>query len=174
MSRRLMIVPVALVLAVQASAQTASELAKRYAHHEVYEIQPGVQMSAKFASSGSVCEMQIEQAHFGTDGVDMRDGIDKERIHGLTEQLVPSSERGKIDDKPPSGMVIEITDRRLAGESTVKIWREYRDITQEKLAKAFKVSRAMIAAIESGRKTGGITTLRKLAGALDVDLENLA
>jgi transcriptional regulator with XRE-family HTH domain len=32
----------------------------------------------------------------------------------------------------------------------------------------------MIAAIESGRKTGGITTLKKLAGALDVDLENLA
>ena len=35
-------------------------------------------------------------------------------------------------------------------------------------------SRAMIAAIEAGHKTGGIATLKKLAAALNVDLENLA
>jgi transcriptional regulator with XRE-family HTH domain len=32
----------------------------------------------------------------------------------------------------------------------------------------------MIAAIEAGHKTGGIATLKKLATALKVDLENLA
>jgi transcriptional regulator with XRE-family HTH domain len=32
----------------------------------------------------------------------------------------------------------------------------------------------MIAAIEAGHKTGGITTLKKLAAALKVDLDNLA
>jgi hypothetical protein len=32
----------------------------------------------------------------------------------------------------------------------------------------------MIAAIEVGHKTGGIATLKKLAAALKVDLENLA
>jgi hypothetical protein len=40
-----------------AAAQTASELADRYTHHGVYEVQPGVQMTAKFASNGLVCEM---------------------------------------------------------------------------------------------------------------------
>jgi transcriptional regulator with XRE-family HTH domain len=34
--------------------------------------------------------------------------------------------------------------------------------------------RSKIAAIESGHKTGGIATLKKLAAALKVDLENLA
>jgi len=68
----------------------------------------------------------------------------------------------------------EITERRLAGESTVKIWREYRGLTQEGLAKASKVSRSMIAAIEAKHKQGGITTLKKLAGALKVDLDELA
>jgi DNA-binding XRE family transcriptional regulator len=68
----------------------------------------------------------------------------------------------------------EIIERRLAGESTVKIWREYRGLTQEVLAKKSKVSRPMIAAIESGHKRGGIGTLKKLAAALKVDLENLA
>jgi DNA-binding XRE family transcriptional regulator len=69
---------------------------------------------------------------------------------------------------------LEITERRLGGESTVKIWRAYRGLTQEDLAKTSKVSRPMIAAIEAGHKRGGIDTLKKLAGALKVDLDNLA
>ena len=69
---------------------------------------------------------------------------------------------------------LDITERRLAGESPVKIWRAYRGLTQEGLAKKSKVSRPMIAAIESGHKTGGIATLKKLAVALKVDLEHLA
>jgi DNA-binding XRE family transcriptional regulator len=69
---------------------------------------------------------------------------------------------------------LDITERRLAGESPVKIWRGYRGLTQEGLAKKSKVSRPMIAAIESGHKTGGIATLKKLAVALKVDLEHLA
>jgi DNA-binding XRE family transcriptional regulator len=69
---------------------------------------------------------------------------------------------------------LEITERRLSGESTLKIWREYRGLTQEDLAKTSKVSRPMIAAIESNHKKGGIGTLKKLATALKIDLDHLA
>lgn len=69
---------------------------------------------------------------------------------------------------------LEVAERRLAGGSTVKVWREYRGLTQEQLAKVSKVSRAMVAAIEAGHKKGGIGTLKKLAAALKVDLDNLA
>lgn len=69
---------------------------------------------------------------------------------------------------------LTITERRLAGESPVRIWRDHRALTQEELAKVSKVSRGMIAAIEAGHKTGGIATLKKLAAALNVDLDNLA
>jgi predicted transcriptional regulator len=69
---------------------------------------------------------------------------------------------------------LEITERRLAGESAAKIWRGHRGLTQEGLANASKVSRSMIAAIEAGHKKGGIATLKKLAGALGVDLDHLA
>jgi len=68
---------------------------------------------------------------------------------------------------------LTITERRLAGESPVRIWRDHRALTQEELAKVSNVSRSMIAAIEAGHKTGGIATLKKLAAALKVDLENL-
>ena len=74
------------------------------------------------------------------------------------------------DDEP---IPLELTERRIAGENAVRIWRDYRGLTQEVLAKTSNVSRAMIAAIEAGHKTGSIATLKKLATALKVDLENL-
>jgi DNA-binding XRE family transcriptional regulator len=69
---------------------------------------------------------------------------------------------------------LEIAKRRLAGESRVKIWREYRGLTQEDLAKASNVSLPMIAAIEARHKKGGIAALKKLAAALRVDLDHIA
>ncbi len=69
-------------------------------------------------------------------------------------------ERGEDEVIPFS-----ITKRRVAGESTVKIWREHRGLTHEALAKASTVSRPMIAAIETKHKKGGIATL-KIAIAL--------
>lgn len=52
---------------------------------------------------------------------------------------------------------LEIAERRLGGESAVRIWRAYRGLTQEDLAKASKVSRPMIAAIEAGHKRAAST-----------------
>jgi DNA-binding XRE family transcriptional regulator len=82
--------------------------------------------------------------------------------------------KGRLDRGEDELIPLEITERRLAGESPVRIWRDHRALTQEALAKVSKVSRTMIAAIEAGHKTGGIATLKKLATALKVDLENLA
>ena len=81
--------------------------------------------------------------------------------------------KGRLDRGDDELIPLTITERRLAGESPVRIWRDHRALTQEELAKLSKVSRSMIAAIEAGHKTGGIATLKKLAAALKVDLENL-
>ena len=82
--------------------------------------------------------------------------------------------KGRLDRGDDELIPLTITERRLAGESPVRIWRDHRALTQEELAKVSNVSRSMIAAIEAGHKTGGIATLKKLAAALKVDLENLA
>jgi len=82
--------------------------------------------------------------------------------------------RTRIERGEEELIPIEISERRIAGEIPVKIWREHRGLTQEKLAKISTVSRSMVAAIEAGHKKGGIATLKKLARALQVDLENLA
>ena len=92
----------------------------------------------------------------------------------LSDVQAYDAAKARIERGQDELIPLEITERRLAGESTVKIWREYRGLTQAALAKTSKVSRPMIAAIESRHKKGGIGTLKKLAVALKVDLDHLA
>jgi len=103
---------------------------------------------------------------------------DLKKLMGDAEMLADvkayDAAKARIERGEDELIPLEIAERRLAGESTVKIWREYRGLTHEDLAKASNVSRPMIAAIEARHKKGGIATLKKLAVALKVDLDHLA
>ena len=64
--------------------------------------------------------------------------------------------------------------RLIAGESPVRVWRDLRGLTQAALSAASGVNRVQIANIESGAKSGSVATLRKLADALGIGLDDLA
>lgn len=68
----------------------------------------------------------------------------------------------------------ELVDRLIAGDNALRVYREYRNLTQQALADVSGVSRDMIAMIETGKKNGSLATAKKLARALDVDIEDLA
>ena len=80
-----------------------------------------------------------------------------ERIKAGTEELIPSN----------------VVDQLLNGDAPLTVWREYRGLSQSELARQSGVNRIQIIDIESGRKTGSVATLRKLATALRVDIEDL-
>ena len=82
--------------------------------------------------------------------------------------------KSRLDDGEDELIPLEITERRLRGEAPLRIWREYRKLTQEQLAKKARMSRALIAAIETKRKAGSVSTWKKLGAALDVGWEQLA
>ena len=67
----------------------------------------------------------------------------------------------------------EYADRVLDGESPLRVYREFRGMTQSALAAAAGVNRVQIADIEAGRKSGSIETVRKLAAALRVTIDDL-
>jgi len=69
---------------------------------------------------------------------------------------------------------LAMTELRLKGQAALRIWRDHRKLTQEQLAKQARVSRALIAAIETKRKTGSVSTWKKLGAALGVSWEQLA
>jgi len=67
----------------------------------------------------------------------------------------------------------EIVDRLLDGENRVRVWREYRGLTAADLAAKAGISPAYLSELETGKKTGTVETLRKLADVLKLDIDDL-
>jgi DNA-binding XRE family transcriptional regulator len=68
---------------------------------------------------------------------------------------------------------IAVADALLAGEPPIRVWREYRSMTQDQLAAGAGVRRAYVAQLESGRRRGSTQVLARIARALGVDIDDL-
>jgi hypothetical protein len=66
-----------------------------------------------------------------------------------------------------------VVDRLIAGEHPVRVWRDHRGMTLEQLGAKANLSIGYLSEIEAGKKPGSIKALRALAGALDLDLDDL-
>ncbi len=67
----------------------------------------------------------------------------------------------------------DLLKRMLDGDSPLKVFREYRGLSQAALAVKSGVERSMIAKIETTKREGSISTLKKLAHALELDIDDL-
>ena len=66
-----------------------------------------------------------------------------------------------------------VADRLIDGTSPLTVWREHRSLSQAALSRASGVNRVQIADIEADRATGSARTLRALADALRVTVDDL-
>lgn len=67
----------------------------------------------------------------------------------------------------------DVLKRFVDGENPLRIFREYRGMTQTQLSEKTNVRQSLISDIEAGRKRGSVDTLIALATALDVDLDDI-
>ena len=67
----------------------------------------------------------------------------------------------------------EVVNAILNGENKIKIFREYRGMTQEALAEKINKSVPMIRKLETGSSDGSISTIKAISAALNVDIEML-
>jgi len=67
----------------------------------------------------------------------------------------------------------ETMRRLIEGESPIRVWREYRDLTQTVLAERAGIDNTYLSQLESGRKAGSIAVLKRLAKVLSVDIDDL-
>jgi len=74
---------------------------------------------------------------------------------------------------PKEGIPHAYVKRILDGENLLKVFREWRGLNQSELARQAQVHRVSIADIEAGRKTGSVHTLKKLADALNITIDDL-
>ncbi len=66
-----------------------------------------------------------------------------------------------------------VAERLVAGAHPVKVFREYRGLTQAELARQVGLSPMYFSQIETGRRGGSTKALRRIAAALDIDLADL-
>lgn len=100
-----------------------------------------------------------------------------ERLREAAEDLadIATYDRVKADIAAGRDELIpsEFANRMIDGESPLRVYRELRGMTQSSLAAASGVNRVQIADIEAGRSKGSIETMRKLADALRVTIDDL-
>ena len=66
-----------------------------------------------------------------------------------------------------------VVNALLEGEQPVKVWREQRCLTQDALAAKAGISKAYLCQIETRKRVGALKTLRAIADALAVSVNEL-
>lgn len=99
-------------------------------------------------------------------------------LRELAEDAEDSAALARFAKRYSSGeeptVSLEVVDRILAGETPLRVWREYRGISAARLASLVGITPAHMSKLESGKGDPSLALLRKLGKALDVELDLLA
>ena len=93
--------------------------------------------------------------------------------------VIPWSEYQKLilkqadDSDPDVWFPNEVVKANVRGETLVKAWREYFNLTQNELAEKAGMKQSALARIESGNSKPRKATLKKIAAAFGIELDQL-
>ena len=96
------------------------------------------------------------------------------QLIAICEELLDIQEMQKYLDNPEETFPIEIVLALANNENPIKVYREYRNLSQVKLAKEVDVSKQYISQLETGQRAGTTKVLKKIASVLKVDLDDIA
>jgi DNA-binding XRE family transcriptional regulator len=97
----------------------------------------------------------VEAAEMAED-VAALDEFERKRAAG-EEELVPAA----------------VVDRLLDGENPLRVWREHRGFSGEALAARAGITQAFLSQIETGKREGSISTMKSIADALGLTIDEL-
>jgi DNA-binding XRE family transcriptional regulator len=95
---------------------------------------------------------------------DAEDAADSAAVEAFRRRLAAGEE-----ELIPAEMVM----RMVAGESPVRVWREHRGLTMAALADRAGIAQPYLSQIETDKRDGTAQTMKKLAEALDVTVDDL-
>lgn len=97
-----------------------------------------------------------------------------EAVQDKMDQALISEFRNQLRSGEEETVPSHVAQALISGQSPVKIWREYRGMTQDALAKKTGISKAFLSQIETKKRNGGIKTLRALAEVLKVSVDDVS
>ncbi len=107
----------------------------------------------------------IPEAEYETLLAAAEDAADTAAVEAFRRKLAAG------DEEPIPAAIV---DRILGGESRIRVWRDHRGLTSAALAEKAGITQAFLSQIETGKRDGTIDTLRRIAAALRVSLDDLA
>lgn len=87
------------------------------------------------------------------------------RDYDTTLEAIKKGEEETI----PAKVVYAVLD----GENPIRVWREYRGLTQQQLAETAGISTPYLSQLESGKRTGSTEVISAIANALGLTLEDI-
>jgi DNA-binding Xre family transcriptional regulator len=84
-------------------------------------------------------------------------------------QAAASFARTRDQESVPDSVV----GRLLDGENPIRVWRQHRGLSLRSLADRAGTSPSALSDIETGKTEGRLSILRRIAGTLDLNLEDL-
>jgi DNA-binding XRE family transcriptional regulator len=111
--------------------------------------------------------------------------FDKTVIDGKSYVLVPEDDFEDMMDTIKANEILariaageetwpaELVYELLETESRIRTFRNYRKMTVSELAEAVGISQPYLSEIETGKKTGSVDVLKRIAAVLKVDLDDL-
>lgn len=104
----------------------------------------------------------------------------REHVRGTTQQVhmideMPEDLKALMIDglERDKGIPIEVFRRIIDGENPVRVIREWCGLAQADLARKAGIHRVQLHDIETGKSRGSVDTLRAIAVALDVGMDDV-
>jgi DNA-binding XRE family transcriptional regulator/mRNA-degrading endonuclease RelE of RelBE toxin-antitoxin system len=96
-----------------------------------------------------------------------------EAAEDLEDSEIAERSRREIEAGTEEFLTHAEVTQALAAKTPLAFWRKKRDLTQAALADAAGISQAFLSEIESGQKPGTAATLKKIADALRIKVDDL-
>ncbi|MCL6706933.1 helix-turn-helix transcriptional regulator [Pseudomonas sp. R2.Fl] len=96
-----------------------------------------------------------------------------ERLEDIEDSLAVKTFEERLARGEEELIPAEFVYRMMDGESPVRVWRDFRGLSAKDLAATAGISATYLSEIESKKKDGSISALKKIARALKVDIDDL-
>lgn len=100
-----------------------------------------------------------------------------ERLVDAVEEAADAATVKRFEEKLAKGeeelIPADFVYRLLDGENAVMVWREFRGMSAKQLSEAAGITQAYLSQIEAGKRDGTIGTMKKIATALRVTLDDV-
>ena len=95
--------------------------------------------------------------------------VDLEMLQDIQDYDAAMQAIAECEELIPSEVVYALLD----GENPIRVWREYRGMTRQQLAKVAEISVPYLSQLESGKRKGSTNVLGAIAKSLDLTLDDL-